>query len=106
VAFRLVRTAGGTWWQYVIVSVAVVTPVLGFYGALNPDPHDRSNYNWEAAYWTVGLILLALVWFAIVMATRPSNVAMAAAHAAEHRGVAPLDETLAYEPLPEDEMPL
>jgi amino acid transporter len=106
VAFRLVRAAGNAWWQYVIVAAAVVTPILGFYGALNPDPHDRSNYNWEAAYWTIGLILLALVWFAIVMATRPSNVAMAAAHAAEHRGVAPLDETLAYEPLPEDEMPL
>ena len=48
-AFGLVRQAGNKWWQYVIVAVAVVTPMLGFYGALNPDPHDRSNYNWEAS---------------------------------------------------------
>ena len=106
VAFRLVRTSGNRWWQYVIVAVAAVTPILGFYGALNPDPHDRSNYNWEAAYWTIALILVALAWFAIVMLTRPQNVRAAASHAAEHRGVPPLDETLGFQPLPEDEMPL
>ena len=31
---------------------------------------------------------------------RPPNVANAAAYAAEHHGVAPLDETLDYKPLP------
>jgi hypothetical protein len=40
------------------------------------------------------------------MATRRANVDNAAAHAAEHHGVAPLDETLDFKPLPEDEMPL
>ena len=59
-AFRLVPKAGNKPWQYAIVAVAVITPILGFYGALQPQPHDRSNYNWEAIYWTIGLIVLAL----------------------------------------------
>ena len=93
-AFRLAKR----WWQYLVVAVAVATPILGFYGALNPDPHDSSNYNWVAAYWTIGLIAVALVWFVLVLLLRRENVANAAAHAAEHHGVAPLDETLGYEP--------
>jgi len=32
---------------------------------------------------------------------QPANVANAASYAAEHHGVAPLDETLDYKPLPE-----
>ena len=68
------------------------------HGALNPDPHDSSNYNWVAAYWTIGLIAVALVWFVLVLLLRRENVANAAAHAAEHHGVAPLDEPLEYQP--------
>ena len=97
-AFGLVRQAGNHWWQYAIVAVAVATPILGFYGALNPDPHARSNYNWEAVYWTLGLIVVALVWFGILLATRRDRVDGAAAHAAEHHGVPPLDERLDYGP--------
>lgn len=96
-AFRLVPKAGNKPWQYAVVAVAVITPILGFYGALKPAPHDGSNYNWQAMYWTVGLIVVALVWFAILLATRRDKVDNAAAHAAEHHGVAPLDETLDYE---------
>jgi amino acid transporter len=96
-AFGLVRRSGNQWWQYVIVAVAVATPILGFYGALNPDPHDGSNFNWVALYWTLALIGLAVVWFAILMVTRRENVDNAAAHAAEHHGLPPLDETLAFE---------
>ncbi|RDI75720.1 Amino acid permease [Gaiella occulta] len=106
VAVRLVPKAGNHWWQYLIVLVAVATPLLGFYGALHPAPHDRSNVNWEALYWTIGLIVVSLVWFAIVLVSRRSNVDNAAAHAAEHHGVPPLDETLGFEPLPEGKMPL
>jgi amino acid transporter len=94
VAFRLVAKAGNKPWQYVVVAVAVLTPILGFYGALKPAPHDGSNFNWVAAYWTIGLIVVALVWFAVLVATRPKQVAAAAAHAAEHHGVTPLDEQL------------
>ena len=97
-ALGLVRKVGNHWWQYLIVLVAVATPLLGFYGALNPDPHDSSNFNWVAAYWTIGLIVVAAVWFLIVVLLRRDNVDNAAAHAAEHHGVPPLDETLAFEP--------
>ena len=48
-AFGLVRSSGNKWWQYLIVLVAIATPILGFYGALNPAPHDSSNFNWVAA---------------------------------------------------------
>jgi len=96
-AFRLVPQSGNKPWQYAIVAVAVATPVLGFYGALNPQPHDSSNFNWVAATWTIGLLLLTLVWFVIVVVARRDKVDNAAAHAAEHHGVAPLDETLGFE---------
>ena len=96
-AFRLVRSSGNKWWQYLIVLVAVATPILGFYGALNPEPHDSSNFNWVAAAWTIGLLVLAAIWFLIVVVTRRDKVDNAAAHAAEHHGVAPLDETLGFE---------
>ena len=89
-AFRLVAKSGNKPWQYVVVAAAVATPILGFYGALNPAPHNRSNFNWEAGIWTIGLIVVALVWFGIVVATRRSNVDNAAAHAAHHDGVVPL----------------
>ena len=47
--------SGNKLWQYARSSlVAVATPILGFYGALKPEPHDRSNFNWVAAYWTIG----------------------------------------------------
>ena len=97
-AFRLVPSSGNKPWQYLIVAVAVATPILGFYGALNPEPHDNSNFNWVAAAWTIGLLVLALIWFVILIVTRRDNIDSAAAHAAEHHGVAPLDETLGYEP--------
>ena len=96
-ALGLVRSSGNKIWQYAIVLVAIATPILGFYGALNPDPHDRSNFNWVAAAWTIGLLVLALTWFVILVVARRDKIDGAAAHAAEHRGVAPLDETLGYE---------
>lgn len=97
-AFGLVRGAGNKPWQYAVVGVAVLTPVLGYVGALKPEPHDRSNVNWEALYWTIGIVLVAVLWFAVLMATRRQSVDNAAAYAAAHHGVAPLDETLDYRP--------
>ena len=44
-AFRLAQR----WWQYLIVAVAVATPILGFYGALNPEPARlaRTTTGWR-----------------------------------------------------------
>ena len=98
VAFGLVRRAGNKLWQYVVVAVAVATPVLGFYGALSPAPHDSSNYNWVAAVWALGLFAIVIVWFAVLSATRRESIDNAAAHAAEHQGVPALDETIGFEP--------
>ena len=69
-AFGLVRQAGNKWWQYAVVAVAVVTPMLGYYGALKPEPHDRSNVNWEAIYWTIGVVVVAVVWFVVLLVIR------------------------------------
>ena len=104
-AFRLVRAAGNKPWQYAVVAIAVITPIAGFYGALKPAPHDRSNYNYEAIYWTLALIVLALVWFVVLLVIRRDRVDNAAAHAAEHHGVPPLDETLGFESAGETMVP-
>ncbi len=40
-AFGLLAKHGGTWWQYLIVAIAVATPILGFYGALEPGAARR-----------------------------------------------------------------
>jgi amino acid transporter len=97
----LVRT-NAVWWQYLVVLVAVATPVLGFWGALNPDPHDTTNLNWLALYWALGVVVLSAIWFAAVRVMRPQQVANAASYAAQHHGVAPLDENLDFSPAPED----
>jgi hypothetical protein len=101
----LVRT-NAVWWQYLVVLVAVATPVLGFWGALNPDPHDTTNLNWLALYWALGVVVLSVVWFAAVRLLRPAEVANAAAYAAQHHGVPPLDENLDFTPAPEDTTPI
>ena len=54
--------------------VAIATPILGFYGALNPEPHDSSNFNWVAAAWTIGLLVLALIWFLILLVMRRDKI--------------------------------
>ena len=94
------------WWQYLVVLVAVATPVLGFWGALNPDPHDTTNLNWLALYWALGVVVLSVIWFAAVKLMRPQQVANAASYAAQHHGVAPLDENLDFSPAPEDTTPI
>jgi amino acid transporter len=101
-AIALLLREHGSWWQYLVVLAAVATVVLGFYGALNPAPHNTTNLNWLALYWALGTVALAAVWFAVVRLTRPQNVANAASYAAQHHGVAPLDENLDFSPAPPD----
>jgi hypothetical protein len=93
-----VRQAGNKPWQYVVVAIAALTPILGYLGALKPEPHDRSNVDWEALHWTIGVVLVVLLWFVILIVTRRKIVDNAAADAAAHRGVPPLDEALDYGP--------
>jgi amino acid transporter len=102
VAIRLLVLDNAAWWQYLVVLVAIATPVLGFYGALHPSPHDRSNYNWEALYWSLIVLGLSAVWFAVARLMYPDRVRNAAAHAAQHRGVPPLDENVDFTPAPPD----
>jgi amino acid transporter len=92
----------GLWWQYLIVVVAIATPVLGFKGALWPEPHNTTNLNWLAFYWALPAVVLAVIWFVALRLMRPERVANAAAHAAAHQGVAPLDENLDFSPAPPD----
>jgi amino acid transporter len=99
VAMRLVWQEGGSglWWKLIVLLVAVATPILGFKGALWPQPHDSSNYNWVALYWSLGILVAAGVWLAICLITRPDRVRSAAQHAAEDRGTGvPVEEPLRY----------
>ena len=43
VAWMARRSRASKWWQYAIVLIAIATPVLGFYGALKPEPHDTTR---------------------------------------------------------------
>ena len=94
VALRLVYQMGGAgqWWRYLVVLVAIATPILGFKGALWPQPHNTDNPNWEAMYWALAVLLLSVIWFVVVRLTRPDNVRNAAMHAASGEGAVPLDE--------------
>jgi amino acid transporter len=99
VAVKLVWQEGGAglWWKLIVLLVAIATPILGFKGALWPQPHDSSNYNWVALYWSIGILLLAGVWLAICMVLRPNQVRNAARHAAEHRGTgSPVEDPMRY----------
>ena len=89
---------GARWWQLVIVLIAIATPILGFYGALYPQPHNSTNVNWIAGGYTLALIAIAALWFAFCRIRYPDRVANAAGHALRHEGVPALDEQLDYTP--------
>jgi amino acid transporter len=101
-AIGLLTRFGGTWWQYLVVLVAIATPVLGFYGALHPGPHDSTNLNWLAFYWALAVVVLSAVWYGVMQVWKPDRIRNAAAHAAAHHGVAPLDENVDFTPAPPD----
>ena len=100
-AIGLLVRAKAVWWQYLVVLVAIATPVLGFYGALDPKPYNTTNLNWLALYWALGTVALSAIWFGVVRVLRPREVANAASYAAHHHGVPPLDESLDFKPLPD-----
>ena len=99
VAIKLVWQASGAglWWKLVVLIVAVATPILGFKGALWPDPHNSSNYNWVALYWSIGVLLAAAAWLVICLMLRPDKVRTAARHAAEDHGSGtPVEDPMRY----------
>jgi amino acid transporter len=100
VAVKLVIEEGGSglWWKLIVLLVAIATPLLGFKGALWPDPHNSSNYNWVALYWTLGVIVVAAAWLAICMVLRPAQVRGAAKHGLVdvHSGVGALEDPMRY----------
>jgi len=100
-AIPLLMRTGGKPWQYVVVLVAIATPILGFKGALGPAPHTTANYNWLAFYWALAVVVLAAVWFGVMQLWKPERIKSAASHASHHQGVPPLDETVGFAPLPE-----
>ncbi|HLW94729.1 MAG TPA: APC family permease [Solirubrobacteraceae bacterium] len=95
-ALWLLYKTNGKPWQYLVAVIAIATPVLGFYGALHPAPHNTSNYNYIALYFTFGVIALSALWFVVCRLVYPQRVANAATHASEHRGVPPLDEAVDF----------
>jgi amino acid transporter len=101
-AIGLLVRHGGVWWQYLVVLVAVATPVLGFYGALHPGPHDTTNLNWLAMWWALGVVALSLIWYVVMQLWKPERIRSAAAHAVQHHGVPPLDENVDFTPAPPD----
>src|SRR6476661_215648 len=101
-AIGLLVRDNGAWWQYLVVIVAVATPVLGFYGALHPGPHDTTNLNWLAMWWALGVVFLSLIWYILMQVWKPERIKNAASHAAAHHGVAPLDENVDFTPAPHD----
>ncbi len=101
-AIGLLVRNGGVWWQYLVVLVAIATPVLGFYGALHPAPHDTTNLNWLAVYWALGVVVLSAAWYGVMQVWKPDRIKNAASHAAAHHGVAPLDENIDFTPAPPD----
>jgi amino acid transporter len=98
VAVKLVLEEGGpaVWWKLIVLLIAIATPILGFKGALWPSPHDSTNYNWVALYWSIGILAVSALWLATCMVLRPDRVRQAAQHAAEHHGGTPVDDPLRY----------
>lgn len=59
---RLLERTSRAWWQYAVAVLAAATPLLGFYGALAPEPHDSSNVNWMALFYLLGGAAVCLLW--------------------------------------------
>jgi amino acid transporter len=97
-AFRIIWrewTGGGRLLRLVVALIGVATPGLAYYGSLNPFPAYPGDLSLIIAG---GCALLVLVWFLWLQSAHPERVAAAAQHAAQHQGVAPLDENLAFQP--------
>jgi amino acid transporter len=99
-AFRIIWnewTGGARLWRLVVAVIGVATPVLAYYGSLNPFPPYPGDLSLIIAG---GCAVVALVWFVYLQNVHPDRVAAAATNADQHHGVPPLDENIAFEPQP------
>lgn len=99
-AFRIIWTewsGGARLWRLVVAIIGVATPVLAYYGSLNPFPPYPGDLSLIIAG---GCAVVVLVWYLWLQSSHPERVAAAAQHAEQHHGVAPLDENLAFQPEP------
>jgi amino acid transporter len=99
-AFRIIWTGWtgvGRLWRLLVAMVGLATPVLAYYGSLHPFPPYPGDLSLIIAG---AFAVIAAVWFLYLQARHPDRVANAAQHAAEHHGVPPLDENLAFQPEP------
>jgi amino acid transporter len=99
-AFRIIWssfTGVGRLWRMLVAVIGVATPVLAYYGSLNPFP----IYPNDLSIIITGVcVLVVAVWLAYMQSRHPERVSGAARHAGSHHGVPPLDENLAFEPEP------
>jgi amino acid transporter len=97
-AFRIVWTSFGgvgRLWRLVVAAIGVLTPVLAYYGSLNPFP----PYPGDLSLIIAGACAVGVgIWFLYMQIRHPERVRNAAQHAEQHQGVPPLDEDLAEVP--------
>ena len=99
-AFRIIWrdwSGGARLWRLVVATVGVATPVLAYYGSLNPFPPYPGDLSLIIAG---ACAVLVGVWLAYMRTRHPERVAAAAQHALEHHGVPPLDESATFKPQP------
>jgi amino acid transporter len=85
---------GKLWWRIPLVLIGLAAPVLAYKGSLDPWPTYPANRGVIFALVALGLVAL---WFVYLRLAHPERISAAAQHAAEHRGVPPLDENLQFE---------
>lgn len=83
------HSEGGLWWKTIAVLVGLATPILAFKGSLDPFPTYPAN---RGVFITIGIIVIAAVWYGFLHVFRREQVDLAARHAVEHQGVPALDD--------------
>jgi amino acid transporter len=82
------------WWRIPLVVIGLAAPVLAYKGSLDPWPTYPANRGVIFAGVALGLVVL---WWIYLRLAHPERISRAAQHAAEHRGVPPLDEDLQFQ---------
>ena len=99
-AFRIIWSewsGGSRLWRLIVAVIGVATPVLAYYGSLNPFPPYPGDLSLIIAG---GAAVVVLLWFLYMQYAHPERIAAAAQHAEQHHGVAPLDESVTFQPQP------